>query len=86
MSSPRVEARISSRTANSARLSVRVEAPEGGISINDILARVVKGKLHVTFPLGRDQRPCVYLRGDLKQAVNAAIEAAFYQGVEEAGT
>lgn len=80
----KVEARIEHRSPDTAGASVRIELPEGGISINDIYVRDRGGKLHVSFPLDRQRQPTVYLRGTLKQKVHTAITQAYRQGAEDA--
>lgn len=84
MTDMKVEARITNRTGNRAKVSVRIDMECGGISVSDIYIREINGKPHVTFPLADNQRPYVYFRGDLKKAVNAAIEEAFYQNKGQA--
>ena len=72
-----VEARVSDIGPTRAKASVRIEMPEGGISINGILVRRSGEKLQIVFPLSKENQPNVYLRGELKQAVNTAIAEAF---------
>lgn len=76
----KVEARISGWERSGAIAGVRIEYPDGGISINNIYVRGDNGKPHITFPLSKEKRPCVYLRGELKQQVNAALWEAYCQG------
>lgn len=79
----KTEVRVTSKEKKGSKCSVRIEMPEGRISINDIFVREIEGKLRITFPLSRDRHPNVYLHGELKQEVDTAIAKAYYQSAAQ---
>lgn len=59
------------------KAAVSVELPAGGFTINQLHVKDGKGRTRITLPLSQHLHPYITLRGELKQAVFAAVEAAY---------
>lgn len=78
-----IQVKITKRYNGGGIASVSVDLPEGGFTVTQVHIKDARGRTRITLPLSQHLHPYITLRGELKQAVYAAVERAYAASLDQ---